>query len=248
GYDPSCPECTVTVIAQAPALTLTKDAAAGTYDSVGDVINYTLILTNTGNVTLTGIAVTDANADAGSITPATIATLAPGAVVNISATHTITQGDLNAGWVYNSALATAQDPAGEQVSDTSSAPTSALQPGDQGYDPSCPECTVTVIAQAPALTLTKDAAAGTYDSVGDVINYTLVLTNTGNVTLTGIAVTDANADAGSITPATIATLTPGALVNISSTHTRALHSFPTRRSSDLALATAQDPAGEQVSD
>jgi hypothetical protein len=83
-------------------------------------------LTNTGNVTIGNVAIADANAD--SITPSTVASIAPGEVVNIIATHTITQADLNNGFVHNTASATGTDPKGDPVTDDSSDPTDPTQP------------------------------------------------------------------------------------------------------------------------
>ncbi len=45
---------TVTVV-QSPALSLVKTATPATYSKVGDVISYSYLVTNTGNVTLYGI-------------------------------------------------------------------------------------------------------------------------------------------------------------------------------------------------
>ena len=44
--------------------------------------------------------------------------------------------------------------------------------------------------QDPELTVTKTASPTTYDSVGDVITYTITVENTGNVTLDDVDVTD----------------------------------------------------------
>ncbi|MGL2995332.1 SprB repeat-containing protein, partial [Flavobacterium sp. TSSA_36] len=96
------------------SIDITKD---GTYvdsnndgkTNLGDLVRYAFVIKNTGNVTLTNVTVTDNNA---TVTGGPIATLAVGATDNttFTATHTITQEDINAGVVYNLATATAKDP------------------------------------------------------------------------------------------------------------------------------------------
>ncbi|MFD0864052.1 hypothetical protein ACFQ1M_17695, partial [Sungkyunkwania multivorans] len=62
--------------------------------------------------------------------------------------------------------------------------------GDPTNDP-----TVTTLGPNPELTVTKTVrVAGS--ALNDVIEYDIIVTNTGNVTLTDIEVVDANADAG----------------------------------------------------
>src|SRR5690606_1091173 len=84
-----------------PALTIDKSADVSTYDAVDDVITYTYVVRNTGNLTLTNVTVEDDNIDAGSLDPASVATLAPGAEATFTATRTITQTDLDEGSVVN---------------------------------------------------------------------------------------------------------------------------------------------------
>jgi uncharacterized repeat protein (TIGR01451 family) len=66
------------------------------------VITYTIVVENTGNVTLTNIAVADPKTGLDVI----IASLAPGASVTYTETYTITLADLNSGSVVNTATAT----------------------------------------------------------------------------------------------------------------------------------------------
>jgi uncharacterized repeat protein (TIGR01451 family) len=167
---------------QDPELTVTKTADPLTYASVGDVINYTIVVQNTGNVTLSDIVVTDPLTSLNT----TIATLAPGASQTFNESYTITQADLDAGSVTNTASADGEDTNGDPVSDNDSA-------------------TVTAV-QDPELTVTKTADPLIYATVGDVINYTIVVQNTGNVTLSDIVVTDPLTGLNT----TIATLAPGA--------------------------------------
>ncbi|MCH7407757.1 DUF7507 domain-containing protein, partial [Belliella aquatica] len=161
-------EATETVTAdQSPSLTITKVATEQSYDAVGDVINYTIVVTNTGNVTLTNVAVADPLTGL----EETIVTLEPGVsnAVTYNESYSIVQGDLNSGSVVNTATAD-YTYEGEDFNE---------------------EATETVTAdQSPSLTITKVATEQSYDAVGDVINYTIVVTNTGNVTLTNVAVAD----------------------------------------------------------
>jgi hypothetical protein len=95
---------TVTVnFTQSPALSLDKIAITATYDSVGDVIEYTYVVTNTGNVTLEGpFTVID---DKAIVSCPDVASLAPGASITCSASYIITEADLEAGSVTNTAWA-----------------------------------------------------------------------------------------------------------------------------------------------
>ena len=100
-------------------LKLRKTARVGAYNQVGAVITYDLVLSNTGKVPVINVNITDANADSGSISPATVASILPGASVNITATHTVVEADLIAGKVLNSASATGVDGSNNSVLDKS---------------------------------------------------------------------------------------------------------------------------------
>ncbi|MEZ5191697.1 MAG: GEVED domain-containing protein [Nocardioides sp.] len=97
-----------------PAITVDKQAGPindldGNGADAGDTINYSFVVTNTGQTTLTSVGVTDPKVGTVSC-PAT--TLAPGASTTCTATYTITQADVNAGQVVNTATATGTPPTG----------------------------------------------------------------------------------------------------------------------------------------
>ncbi|MBM3120549.1 MAG: sortase, partial [Chloroflexi bacterium] len=123
------------------------------------------LVTNSGNVTLSGPFTVADDRAADEACPAT-ASLAPGDSITCGASYTITQADLNAGSVTNIASAS----------------------GSFGGSPvTSPTDTETVTAvQSPALTLLKSITAGSpYDSVGDIVNYAFLVTNSGNISLAG---------------------------------------------------------------
>lgn len=82
---------------------------------VGDEVAYRLALRNVGNVTVTGIDLRDDRGDValGDITwPGPVGQLAPGETATATATYEITQADVDAGEVINTASADGPRPAG----------------------------------------------------------------------------------------------------------------------------------------
>ena len=93
---------------QAPGLTLAKSASPTTYTAAGDVIAYAYLLTNSGNVALSGpFTVAD---DKANVNCPVTASLVVGASITCSASYTITPADVTAGSVTN--VATASSAAG----------------------------------------------------------------------------------------------------------------------------------------
>lgn len=254
--DPSTPEVddpTVLELNPQSSVQITKifePAADGAYDTEGELINYTLSITNTGNTTLNSIVITDPNADAGSITPSTIASLAPGVTTTATATHAITVADIDAGEVLNQAIVTAADPFSNTVDDESDDPTDASDvDGDGDGEPD--DFTVTPITQDPSISIIKavdPAVDGAYDSLGEIITYSITVTNTGNTTLSAVEITDNDADAGSITPATIASLAPGATAAVTASHTITQADLDAGSFSNQANVEATGPNSQVVND
>jgi len=148
----------------APAISLEKTASPLTYSAVGAVIDYSYKLTNSGNVTLAGpFTVTD-DKSTDEACPAT-ASLAPDAFITCSAHYTITQADLNAGSVKNVAQ-------GHGFFGT--APVNSNEDDE----------TVTAV-KTEGLSLVKTASPLTYSAVGQVIGYSYLVANIGNVSLAG---------------------------------------------------------------
>ena len=96
----------VTVTAtQSPTLNLTKTVTSGDpYVIAGGTVDYSYTIRNTGNVTLTSpFAISD---DKVTVNCPATASLAPNATITCTATYTVTQNDLDAGSVTNTASAT----------------------------------------------------------------------------------------------------------------------------------------------
>ena len=180
-----------------PHLIISKVATESGYSAVGDVIHYTITATNDGNTTLAAVTITDANATLGTCTPANGSPLAPGESITCSASHTITQADIDAGSYFNQAC---------------------VDDGAGGAAQACDDVT-TPGSQNPHLTISKVATESGFSTVGDVIHYTIVATNDGNTTLAAVTITDANATLGTCTPANGSPLAPGGTITCSASHT-----------------------------
>ncbi|XOF32871.1 MAG: hypothetical protein ACL93V_12745 [Candidatus Electrothrix sp. YB6] len=179
-------------IEQNPAMTVEKSSTT-TGLSAPATVPYSYLVSNTGNVTLTGISLADNNIDAETMNcPAT--TLAVGDNMTCTATHTFTQDELNAGGTLDNTV-TADSEETDPVTDDLSIP----------------------IEQNPAMTVEKSSTT-TGLSAPATVPYSYLVSNTGNVTLTGISLADNNIDAETMNcPAT--TLAVGDNMTCTATHT-----------------------------
>jgi hypothetical protein len=190
--EPPAPEVAIHKLGAVAPVT-DQDAA-----ELGDTVHYTYLVTNIGNVNLTTVAVDDASI--GSVTCPTPAPpgLAPGSSVTCTgdAPHTVTQSDLDAGEVTDTATATGVGEAG-------------------GTSPQSDPATVTIptVDGDPQVSVAKSGTVSPAADQGgvlvdDTIAYSYLVTNTGNVSLTSVTVNDPTS--GPVTcPAPSPALAPG---------------------------------------
>lgn len=175
-----------------------ETALLSTPPIAGDTIEYSFVLTNTGNTTLTNVVLDDPLPGLVMNDPTTIATLLPGAenAQTITATYTVLQADIQRGDVTNQASVTYDDFNGPQ------GPTDSNQ-------------VVVPLTQAPGIAIIKDASSALSDPalVGEVITYSFTVTNTGNLTLTGVVIDD---PLTGLTPSSfiVGTLEPGEVSSV----------------------------------
>ncbi|MCM3658454.1 hypothetical protein M3147_14450 [Agromyces mediolanus] len=231
----SSPPSTATVDAPPnPAVELEKRADPTTASTAGATIQYDFVVRNTGNVTLHGLAI-DENEFSGTGQLSAITcpgdTLAPGAEMTCHADYRLTQDDVDAGTVTNTATARGSSPANDEAS---SSPANA---------------TVTIEAE-PGLTLVKSADRSEL-RVGEEITYTFVIENTGNVTLTDVTVNDTGfTGSGSLSaiscPDEAAALTPGAQIECTASYTVTQADVDRGTIDNTATATGTAPTGGEV--
>jgi len=222
---PSDPDETDTPVDQQPALSIRKHASPATVDAVGDEITYTFTVKNTGNVTMHDIVVSDPMLDAAGVVIPNVGTLAPGKSKTVRATYAVTQADLDAGNVHNSAIAVGQQPNCEEDCST----------------PSDPDDTDTPAEQNPALEIEKSASPESVSIAGETVTYTFKVTNTGNVTMSDIVVNDPMlADAGISIPA-IGTLAPNGTVTVTATYAVTQADLDAGSIHNVATASGEQP-------
>jgi uncharacterized repeat protein (TIGR01451 family) len=222
--------CTVTNTAKAVALSLVKSASTAGAGVAGDLVTYSFVATNDGDLTLSGIHV-DETAFSGSGSVSGIAcpvtTLASHASTTCSASYTLTQADVDAGTVTNTAVAAANPPGSTAV--VSSASSSA---------------TVTT-ARTANLTLVKSVTPTTVVP-GGTVTYSFRVTNTGTVTLSGVTITETTFSGTGAVPAATCpggSLAPGSAVTCTATYQVTPADARAGRLTNTATASATAPGG-----
>jgi uncharacterized repeat protein (TIGR01451 family) len=235
GIANSSPSSATVTIAAAPALTVLKSASVLTVSHVGDTITYSFLITNTGNVTLSSVTAVEGAFTGVGGTPAApvvncpTSTLAPSTTLTCTATYAVSQHDLDAGSISNTATATGTPPVGAAVTALAST------------------AVVTVVAD-PSLTLQKSVAPMSASNAGDIVTYTILITNNGNVTLSNVKPTETafsgSGPALSIScPAGANSLAPGAAVTCTASYLVTQADVNKGTNTNTATASGKSPAG-----
>lgn len=178
-----------------PSLHLTKRADCSSAVA-GDAINYTIAVTNNGNVTLDDINVVDAKLGINE----NVGSLSPGASRSLTGNYTVAEVDLP-GPLVNTATANATHE-GSSISSMASV-------------------SVNVLPANPSLQVTKQANRSSA-AAGDIVYYLIMVINNGSVALENIIVEDAMLGINK----TIASLAPGDLSSFAGNYTIVEDDFP----------------------
>ena len=205
---PSDPSTVTVPKIQSPGLTVVKSSDAENV-VVGQTITYSFLVTNTGNVTILEPTITDTEfSGTGELSPVECPAepLAPGAEITCAATYTVTQADVDAGAITNTAEGTGTVPGGDPV------PPVPSNEVVVGTDP------------VPAMTVTKTADVDRVTEVGQVVTYSFLVENVGNVTIADPTINEVsfsgNGELSAIVcPAEEITLAPGDAVTCTATYT-----------------------------
>ncbi len=212
---------------QTPAIAIIKytkgedaDTPTGPFIQAGDPVTWTYYVTNTGNVTLTNVVVTDDQEGVNVVCP--VSELAPKVDMTCVATGTATIGQYaNLGSVKGT------PPTGPDVTDD---------------NPSH------YFGQTPGIAIIKytngedaDTATGPFIKVGDPVTWTYYVTNTGNVTLTNVVVTDDQEGVNVVCP--VSELAPKVDMTCVATGTATIGQY-----ANLGSVKGTPPTGPDVTD
>lgn len=230
------------------------DLGANNRVDAGDTITYTLTVTNSGNMSLYDIVVTDDMADLEWDKDLSITELQPGETETFTATYTITQADIDAGELVSTASVSASlvpSPAMTRVQFVGLAQIAEPLPIlPESVGNSITE--TTVLTQEPGILLEVSSAANTGDddelNLNDTITYTFTVTNTGNVTLTNIDLIDELEGLVFTDGSTIASLAPGVEGTLTATYTVTQADVDAGSVVSCTDVTATDPGSNPVSE
>lgn len=209
-------------------ITLTKTADVAEARQ-GDTVTYSFEITNTGTSPLSDVTVEEVAFSGSGSTPEVTCpsqplSLAVAETVVCSATYTVLQADVDRGSVENTATATGTTP-------------------DTGRITSPPSQVVVSTPGAPGLAIVKSTDAEAFWS-GSVIDYTFVVTNTGELTMTDVRVDEtAFSGAGQVPevtcPPDAAALAPGESMTCTASYTVEDADLAAAKIDNAAIAVGQ---------
>ncbi len=167
---------------QNPSISVTKSPKGQTI-SAGGTASFSIVVTNTGNVTLTDVNTSDALSPDCSKTSSSpglgaLASMAPGASISFNCSLAGATSSF-----VNSVIATGTPPSGPNVTATDTAPVAVTAP------PTPPVVTPPVVTHHPAIAIAKTPRTQTL-GIGGTARFTITVSNSGDVTLSNVTVAD----------------------------------------------------------
>jgi uncharacterized repeat protein (TIGR01451 family) len=215
-----------TQITQSSALTIvtTQTSGPNPATAASQQLGYSIVIANTGNVSQTSVSVTDTlpNGNFG-VLAGPFQSMTNNAILEVGETWTyttsysVTQANMDAGaaLVNTARVTTAQVPSSTQSAAT------------------------TPITQSPALTISKTQTSGPNPATlaGQVLGYTIVVTNAGNISHTGVSASDTlpNGNVG-VLPTPIQSITTNSIVEVGETWTYTIAYTVTQADIDTGAA------------
>ncbi|MFD8596575.1 hypothetical protein ACFV1L_16400 [Kitasatospora sp. NPDC059646] len=223
GREVTSPPAEVTVpVVGAGQLGFRKKADSAGPFRVGETVSYTYTVTNSGTGVVSGVKVAD---DRVSTVTCEATTLNPGQSTTCRGSYVVTEADVKAGHVTNTAHASGTGPDGREVTSPPA------------------EVTVETVAGASSLSVVKRAEVTGAVRPGDTVAYTYTVTNTGSTVLTEVSVSD---DRVASVSCEATTLEPGASTTCHGTYVVTEEDAKAGHVTNTATASARDPQGEAV--
>ena len=207
-----------------PTLTITPTTNPPSFGVAGTPITYSYNVTNTGNVPLTDVGVADTLPGLSAVTcPGT--TLAVAASESCTAHYSTTQADVDAGGITDAASVSGTPPSTTVVTASASVHTPAIQ--------------------APAIAVRPTAVPGHFYAAGTPETFNDLVTNSGDVTLHGIGVTDPHAGLSAVACPS-PTLAPAGTETCTASYTTTAGDVHAHGVRDTPTATGTPPSGPAV--
>jgi len=220
-----------TTITRTPSFSVEKTVDESNIAAPG-LLNYQISVNNTGNTSLTDIAINDTLPDG---TPAVL-------TGPIADTGVIGVLDVAEIWTYIGQYSATQNDVDAGLALTNTVSVSTAEAGEQS------DTAVTNVSQAPAISIVKSATETDYTAVGNTINYTFTVSNTGNVVLSNITLDDPMVNQGSLSCALVQpfVLLPGEQTTCTAERTVVIGDITTTQIVNVAGVVATDPTGTEV--
>jgi gliding motility-associated-like protein len=158
-------QCEIEFLIQAPELSISKDVKQNSYQWPNEQIDYVISVKNSGNIDLIDILVSDPLTGFSE----TISLLSVGQTKEFNTSYLVKQDDIDAGYLENMAKASFNF---------------------EGIDFNFEAINTINAIQIASMSLVKKSPQISYNTVGDILNYTITVKNTGNISLSNLLVSD----------------------------------------------------------